>query len=130
MPQASSVSDKEGRASQNSQKEHDVVLLCALEYAKHNALVRKYNEFLFDFCQLTFTTKPESSQQFLDVGCGPGDFTRDVLLPHCLPCRRIVGVDFSREMIEYARSNSAHEKIDFAVVDLASDVSQFLDEFG
>lgn len=124
------ASDKQGSDNKHSQQENDVTLLCAPEYAKHNVILRKYNEFVLDFCKLAFTTTPDSSQQFLDVGCGPGDFTRDVLLPHCLPCRRIVGVDFSREMIEYARHNSAHEKIDFAVLDIAADVSQFLDQYG
>ncbi|KAH6924494.1 hypothetical protein HPB50_018957 [Hyalomma asiaticum] len=124
------ASDKQGSDNKQSQQENNVTLLCAPEYAKHNGILRKYNEFVLDFCKLAFTTTPDSSQQFLDVGCGPGDFTRDVLLSHCLPCRRIVGVDFSREMIEYARRNSAHEKIDFAVLDIAADVSQFLDQYG
>ncbi|KAH7937451.1 hypothetical protein HPB49_012511 [Dermacentor silvarum] len=32
--------------------------------------------------------------QYLDVGCGPGSFTKETLLPHMRPaCRRIVAVD-------------------------------------
>lgn len=108
----------------------DTVRFCVPEYAKHHAPQWRYNESVLDFCQPAFSTEPDSSQQFLDVGCGPGDFTRDVLLPRCMPCRRIVGVDCSREMIEYARCNSAHEKINFALLDIAADVSRFLDEFG
>ncbi|KAL1414162.1 hypothetical protein MTO96_007644 [Rhipicephalus appendiculatus] len=75
-------------------------------------------------------TQPDPSQQFLDVGCGTGEFTRDVLLPQCLPCRRIVGVDCSQEMVEYARRNSAHENLHFAVLDICADVTEFLEEFG
>ncbi|XP_065295125.1 juvenile hormone acid O-methyltransferase-like [Dermacentor albipictus] len=112
------------RPSRNS------VRLCATEYAKHNKLDRKFGEFVLDFCQLAFGAEPDASQQFLDVGCATGDFTREFLLPRCLPCRRIVGVDCSREMVEYARVNSAHEKLDFRVLDIAGDVSGFLEEFG
>lgn len=104
--------------------------LSVLEYAKSNHLQRRYCQFVLDFCQLAFSTEPDQSQQFLDVGCGPGDFTRDVLLPRCLPCRRIVGVDCSRDMIEHARRNSAHEQLEFAVLDICSDVTGFLEEFG
>ncbi|KAH7934122.1 hypothetical protein HPB49_021637 [Dermacentor silvarum] len=108
----------------------NTVRLSATEYAKHNLMQRNYNQFVLDFFQLAFATQTDSSQQFLDVGCASGDFTRDVLLPRCLPCRRIVGVDCSQEMIEHARFNSAHEKLDFRVLDITGDVSEFLQEFG
>ncbi|KAH7934123.1 hypothetical protein HPB49_021638 [Dermacentor silvarum] len=108
----------------------NTVRLSATEYAKHNLMQRNYNQFVLDFCQLAFATEPDSSQQFLDIGCATGDFTREVLLPRCLPCRRIIGVDCSHEMIEYARMNSAHEKLGFRVLDIAGDVSEFLKEFG
>nr|XP_037272432.1 juvenile hormone acid O-methyltransferase-like isoform X1 [Rhipicephalus microplus] len=106
------------------------VHFCVSEYAKHHRIQRKYSQFILDFCQLAFSAEPDPSQQFLDVGCGTGDFTRDVLMPQCLPCRRIVGVDCSREMVEYARRNSVHEKIGFEVLDICADVTQFLEEFG
>lgn len=106
------------------------VRFCVPEYAKHHKVQRKYNKFVLDFCQLAFSAEPDPSQQFLDVGCGTGDFTRDVLMPQCLPCRRIVGVDCSREMVEYARRHSAHEKLSFEVLDICGDVTQFLEEFG
>lgn len=130
MPLSNSDSSKVGETCKNSRIKHGSVRLCAQQYAKDNVIPRKYNQFVLDFCQLAFSREPDSSQQFLDVGCATGDFTRDVLLPRCLPCRRIVGVDCSSEMIEYARQNSAHEKLDFAVLDIGADVSEFLKEFG
>ncbi|XP_075529900.1 juvenile hormone acid O-methyltransferase-like [Dermacentor variabilis] len=116
--------------SEPCQPSQNSVRLCPAEYAKHNKVQRKFGEFVLDFCELAFGAELDSSQQFLDVGCATGDFTREVLLPRCLPCRMIVGVDCSREMVEYARINSAHEKLDFRVLDIAGDVSGFLEEFG
>ncbi|XP_037272438.2 juvenile hormone acid O-methyltransferase [Rhipicephalus microplus] len=106
------------------------VRLCVTEYAKHNIIQRRYSQSVLDFCRLAFSTEPDPSQQFLDVGCGTGDFTRDVLMPQCLPCRRIVGVDCSREMVEYARRHSAHEKLRFELLDICADVTWFLEKFG
>ncbi|KAL1414159.1 hypothetical protein MTO96_007641 [Rhipicephalus appendiculatus] len=119
-----------GETQHHSRWNDGNVHLCAPEYAKHSQHQRKYNEFVLEFCQLAFSTDPDPSQQFLDVGCGTGDFTREVLLPQCLPCRRIVGVDCSQEMVEHARRNSAHDKLDFAVLDICGDLTKFLEEFG
>ncbi|KAH8031472.1 hypothetical protein HPB51_017535 [Rhipicephalus microplus] len=104
------------------------VRLCVTEYAKHNSIQRRYSQFVLDFCRLAFSTEPDPSPQFLDVGCGTGDFTWDILMPQCLPRRRIVGVDCSREMVEYARRSSAHEKLGFEVLDICGDVTGFLEE--
>ncbi|KAL1442901.1 hypothetical protein MTO96_030560, partial [Rhipicephalus appendiculatus] len=80
----------------------------------------------------TFSRDPDETQQFLDVGCGIGDLTRDELLPRCLPCRRIVGVDVSGEMVAHAERHFRHDKLEYAKLDIASDedVTQFVDEYG
>ncbi|KAL3247316.1 hypothetical protein MRX96_057111 [Rhipicephalus microplus] len=63
------------------------VRLCVREYAKHNSIQRSYSQFVLDFCRQAFSTESDSLQQFLDVGCGTGDFTRDVLMPQISACR-------------------------------------------
>lgn len=72
----------------------------------------------------------DDTQQFLDVGCAGGDFTHDVLLQKCGPCKRLVGVDLSVDMIEHARKNYAHPKLTFDVLDIRKDVSLFLKSHG
>ncbi|XP_075726184.1 uncharacterized protein LOC142767832 [Rhipicephalus microplus] len=37
---------------------------------------------------MAFSTPSNESQQFLDIGCGTGDFTLECILPTCQPCRR------------------------------------------
>ncbi|KAK8783178.1 hypothetical protein V5799_015481 [Amblyomma americanum] len=114
----------------DQEDKNNAVHLSAGQYSRSNKLQGRYNSSVLDTYQRAFRDQPQPSHQFLDVGCGTGDFTREGLLPRCLPCRRIVGVDSSPEMIEYARKHSAHAKLDFRVLDICADVTGILDEFG
>ncbi|XP_070392862.1 juvenile hormone acid O-methyltransferase-like isoform X2 [Dermacentor albipictus] len=99
---------------------------CASQYVKNNSLQRKHNNVVLEFCQPAFFTKPHATMQILDIGCGTGDYTRDFLLPRCLPCDRLVGIDSSIQMIEYARRHSAHEKIEYELLDIGDDMTEFI----
>lgn len=70
---------------------------------------------------------------FLDIGCGPGSYTLNHLLPR-LPasCHKVVAVDNSEAMLEFARENNADPKIEYRHLDLAKDddVKRFLLEQG
>jgi juvenile hormone acid methyltransferase len=59
----------------------------------------------------------------LDLGCGPGDVTTEVLMPR-LPTdfSVLVGADLSAEMIQYASENYMHPKLRFTQFDLAKDL--------
>lgn len=80
----------------------------------------------------TFRRPLNECQQILDVGCGIGDFTRDVLLPRCHPCRNVVGVDISPRMMSHAKKYYAHPGIRYDILDAGSrdDVSEFVDSYG
>ncbi|CAN7941141.1 unnamed protein product [Ixodes pacificus] len=81
--------------------------------------------------QGSFPSGPTGDQQFLDLGCGPGNITRDVLLPQCPPCRRLVAVDSSEDMLKYAREHFYHPKICYDTLDIASDdPSDFAGRYG
>ncbi|XP_075728118.1 juvenile hormone acid O-methyltransferase [Rhipicephalus microplus] len=99
-------------------------------YAQNNSLQRKHNNTVLEFCQPAFFAEPQSTMQVLDVGCGTGDFTRDFLLPRCLPCARLIGIDCSVDMIKYASRHSAHEKIEYEVLDIGEDVTEFISHRG
>ncbi|KAF4518561.1 hypothetical protein B566_EDAN015372 [Ephemera danica] len=62
----------------------------------------------------------EEECDVLDVGCGSGDVTRDVLRPS-LQCSkpRIVGIDVSQAMVDFARTSRTHE-LQFHVMDIAT----------
>lgn len=82
---------------------------------------RQLNFQALNLMQASFGRCGNREQQILDLGCGTGDFTLDGLLPRCLPCRQIVAVDTSRDMVEYAKKHSAHPKICYDVLDILGD---------
>lgn len=92
--------------------------------------IRVMNLKVLDLLQMSFESVPSEDQQFLDIGCGVGDFTRDDLLPHCLPCKRLVATDASGDMLNYARQNFGHPKITYDVLDIGGDVSSFVTKYG
>ncbi|KAL1444773.1 hypothetical protein MTO96_029486, partial [Rhipicephalus appendiculatus] len=68
--------------------------------------------------------------QFMDLGCGTGDFTCQCLLPRCPPCARIVAVDSSEQMQSYARKMFAHPRIEYEHLDISGDVGKFIAKYG
>ncbi|XP_077529656.1 juvenile hormone acid O-methyltransferase-like [Haemaphysalis longicornis] len=99
-------------------------------YAESNKWQRTLNLQALDLFQMAFTPRDTSQLQFLDMGCGTGDFTRDFLLPRCLPCRRIVAVDGSEDMLSFARQNSGHANIEFDFLNISEDVGDFVLKYG
>ncbi|XP_029838696.2 juvenile hormone acid O-methyltransferase-like [Ixodes scapularis] len=99
-------------------------------YIKANNYQRSTNIKVLDSPQISFATKPNPSQQFIDLGCGTGDFTLQELLPRCQPCRRIVATDVSRDMVEYAKENFTHAQIAYEVRDVESDISGLVEKYG
>jgi len=59
----------------------------------------------------------------LDLGCGPGSVTTEVLMPR-LPADfgLLVGADLSADMIQYARETYPHPKLRFTQFDLTKDI--------
>nr|XP_037273729.1 juvenile hormone acid O-methyltransferase-like [Rhipicephalus microplus] len=100
------------------------------EYAKSTICSEGTASSSSTFVNWLSARSPTSRNSFSTSAAAQATSRGDVLLPRCLPCRRIVGVDCSRDMIEHARRNSAHEQLEFAVLDICSDVTGFLEEFG
>ncbi|KAL3194711.1 hypothetical protein MRX96_045970 [Rhipicephalus microplus] len=75
------------------------------------------------------TEDGKSNEQYLDIGCGPGNFTCDYLLSVCPPSfKRLVAVDNSYPMIDYAMRKHSHPKIEYRMLDIVIDdeVSHFI----
>lgn len=99
-------------------------------YTSANAFQKRDNLLVLDLLNMAFRRAPSEDQQFLDIGCAAGDFTRDVLMARCSPCRRIVATDVSSSMIAYAKRFYTHPYITYDVLDLSHDVSPFVERYG
>jgi juvenile hormone acid methyltransferase len=65
----------------------------------------------------------KTGDRVLDLGCGPGSVTAQVLMPR-LPADfgLLVGADVSADMIQYASDTYTHSKLRFTQFDLLKDI--------
>ncbi|XP_072747976.1 juvenile hormone acid O-methyltransferase-like [Anoplolepis gracilipes] len=68
------------------------------------------DEFEEDLIQMSGTC--------MDIGCGPGDITKNILLPALNPNAVMIGTDISENMIEFAEKAYGNEKLKFEVLDI------------
>ncbi|KYN28213.1 PREDICTED: juvenile hormone acid O-methyltransferase-like [Trachymyrmex cornetzi] len=72
------------------------------------AITDEFNEYLKNI-----------SGKCIDIGCGPGDVTKDVILPALNPNAVVIGTDISESMIDYAKKKYIKEKrLEFDVLDI------------
>lgn len=64
--------------------------------------------------------KPEGNDSILDVGCGFGEITANIILPELPPTfSRLCGLDFSEELLDFARrKHTKHKNMDFILMDV------------
>ncbi|XP_070172100.1 juvenile hormone acid O-methyltransferase-like [Polyergus mexicanus] len=59
------------------------------------------------------------SGKCMDVGCGPGDITNDILLPFLDPNVTMIGTDIMEEVVEYAnKTYGDKERLKFEALDI------------
>ncbi|EGI59206.1 Biotin synthesis protein bioC [Acromyrmex echinatior] len=72
------------------------------------AITDEFNEYLKNV-----------SGKCIDIGCGPGDVTKDIILPALDPNAVVIGTDISESMIDYAKKKYIKEKrLEFDVLDI------------
>ena len=86
----------------------------------HELQARDATEVLSDYINRMIW---KTGDRVLDLGCGPGNVTTQVLMP-LLPADfgLLIGADLSADMIHYASNNYAHSKLRFTQFDLAKDI--------
>lgn len=96
----------------------------------NNALLQFYTRAFLPFHRShgDIGTNKRLRGRCLDIGCGPGRFTVEYLLPS-LPswCEKLVAVDNSESMLTFARENQPHPKVEYKRLDIAvdEDVARF-----
>lgn len=90
-------------------------------YALTNELPQKEGrEFLAEYINLV-QWKQDGGCRIMDIGCGPGNNTTQILLP-MVPdsLQELVATDLSPEMIQYARTHHQHPQVSYDVLDIAT----------
>lgn len=94
-------------------------------YKRSNGLQRRDAKQTIEEFSHIIQWRSDGSDSLLDIGCGSGDVTIDFLLP-ILPDKfqRLVGVDLSDQMVEFAREQYPHPRILFEKFDLGIDLEK------
>ncbi|XP_014279174.1 juvenile hormone acid O-methyltransferase [Halyomorpha halys] len=62
-----------------------------------------------------------TDEKVLDIGCGSGDATCNILLPAVeASCSQLIGVDMSPQMVSYSQSKWSHSKLSFRLLDIST----------
>ncbi|XP_037579743.2 uncharacterized protein LOC119462467 [Dermacentor silvarum] len=90
-----------------------------------------YSENLAALNHVQFRRPTSDDDQYLDVGCGPGNFLAEKLLPRLRPFARVISTDISEDMIVYAQNHHMEPKVCFEVLDIENgDVQFIVDKYG
>ncbi|KAL6422166.1 hypothetical protein ACFW04_010893 [Cataglyphis niger] len=85
------------------------VTASSMQHRDVNNLIDEFN------CELSLM-----QGKCLDIGCGPGQITKERLLSSLPDEATIVGADISQEMVNYASKNNAHNRLSYIVLDIES----------
>lgn len=92
----------------------------AEQYSKFNIVQRLENEKLLETYKKTFLSPKNAI--FIDIGCGSGDVTAELLMPRLESTfEKLIGIDRSEDMVKHAQSNHKHPKMEFIQFDFAID---------
>lgn len=100
-------------------------------YAKSNTYQRTVTKKVLDEFGSLLNWRADGRDSVLDIGCGSGDVTVELVLP-ILPARfrRLIACDLSDRMIKYARQQYIHPKVVYEQLDIRDPVDDFLQKFG
>ncbi|XP_050441411.1 juvenile hormone acid O-methyltransferase isoform X1 [Adelges cooleyi] len=91
-------------------------------YAEENGMQRRDASDALNNYLSRMVWKPR--EVVLDVGCGPGDVTSDILFPVLQDkIEKLIAVDKSNVMIDYAKSTYGKAKMEFQILDIENSIS-------
>lgn len=96
-------------------------------YHKTEPLKSDMRNFFNEYKQ-KIRLRPDGKDSLLDIGCAGGSIMIDVIRCTLLPktFSRLVGVDISRKMINYADEHFKLSNVSFEILDIGSDITDFL----
>ncbi|KAG8178332.1 hypothetical protein JTE90_029286 [Oedothorax gibbosus] len=67
----------------------------------------------------TFSNMDHQNQVVMDMGCGPGNITTKLILPRFPNLKKVLAIDRLPDMIEFAKKNHPHPKVEYSVGDIS-----------
>ncbi|XP_023211409.1 juvenile hormone acid O-methyltransferase-like [Centruroides sculpturatus] len=84
-----------------------------------NSYPKFLDRYVSSSLDLLFPTMEWSDEDIvLDIGCGPGKTTKNILLPKCPKVKKIVAIDIVPNYIKYARKTYFDQKIEYKTQDI------------
>lgn len=95
-------------------------------YRQWNPLRDNESEILQKYSKM-INWRTDKRDSLLDIGCAGGDITNDLIMP-LLPetFTRVVGVDVSETMVQFANENYGNSKVSFEKLNIGDEISEFL----
>ncbi|KAB0798377.1 hypothetical protein PPYR_09370 [Photinus pyralis] len=100
-------------------------------YIKHVLpQLTKYYRHLMDTYLPYIRHDTNHNKSVLDIGCGPGKTTQDVILPYLeQDFKEVIGIDISKTMLDYAKRTCGDDRVSFEEVDILDVPDKFVGRF-
>ncbi|XP_077488885.1 uncharacterized protein LOC144099452 isoform X4 [Amblyomma americanum] len=107
------------KIGRKTMSEHRQPRGCDLDSSAFLSLrLNRFRENIKALDSVKFKRRSTCQGQYLDLGCGPADFLAEHLLPRLRPCKRVVAVDISTEMLDYARKHHPQPDVFYEQLDI------------
>ncbi|XP_031351729.1 juvenile hormone acid O-methyltransferase-like [Photinus pyralis] len=90
----------------------------------------KYYRHLLDTYFPHILHSTNHGKSVLDIGCGPGKTTHDLILPYLeQEVKEVIGIDISKTMLDYAKKTYEDDRLSFEKVDVLDVPDKFVGRF-
>lgn len=101
----------------------------ARQYSKNNGLQREGALNILNEFKTIFNWRCNGTDSLLDIGCGVGNVTIDYVLPTMPPKSKLIGVDVSEPLVQFARKKySSYKNVEFRIVDMELEIPKYMHE--
>nr|UJH41148.1 juvenile hormone acid methyltransferase-3 [Pardosa pseudoannulata] len=87
-------------------------------YSGHHKMQRHDTALFLESVVQKMDWSSQEQDVVMDIGCGPGKSSREMFLSTFPKVRKVIGVDVLEDMIEFAKKNNSHEKMEYHVANI------------